>query len=223
MFRTYVQIMICGVDEAGRGPVIGPMVVAGIRVESDKGLLKLAVKDSKRHTAGKREELAIKIHDMAKCVVNVVSAEDIDLLRDEMTLNKLEENMFAKIIDEVAVPGSTVYLDAASTDEKGFGDRIKSMLKKDVNIVSKHRADDTYPVVSAASIIAKVRRDEEVAKIAKELGEDFGSGYPSDQRTIDFLKRWVEKHGELPPHTRRSWKTAQRIMSDSKNTSLDQF
>ncbi len=215
--------MICGVDEAGRGPVIGPMVVAGICVESEKGLLKLAVKDSKRHTAGKREELAIKIHDMAKCVVKVVSAEDIDLLRDEMTLNKLEENMFAKIIDEVAVSGSTVYLDAASTDEKGFGDRIKTMLKKDVNIVSKHRADDTYPVVSAASIIAKVRRDEEVAKIAKELGEDFGSGYPSDQRTIDFLKDWVEKHGDLPPHTRRSWKTAQRIMSDSKNTSLDQF
>ncbi len=223
MFRIDVQTMICGVDEAGRGPVIGPMVVAGICVESEKGLLKLAVKDSKRHTAGKREELAIKIHDMAKCVVKVVSAEDIDLLRDEMTLNKLEENMFAKIIDEVAVSGSTVYLDAASTDEKGFGDRIKTMLKKDVNIVSKHRADDTYPVVSAASIIAKVRRDEEVAKIAKELGEDFGSGYPSDQRTIDFLKDWVEKHGDLPPHTRRSWKTAQRIMSDSKNTSLDQF
>ncbi len=215
--------MICGVDEAGRGPVIGPMVVAGVCVESDKELLALAVKDSKRHTPGKREELAVKIHDLTDHVVKVVSAEDIDLLRSQMTLNQLEEDIFAKIIDEVAVDGCTVYLDAASTDEKGFGKRIDKMISKKVEIVSKHRADDLYPVVSAASIIAKVRRDEEVRKIAEELGEYFGSGYPSDQRTIDFLKRWVQENGDLPPHTRRSWKTAERILGNSKNASLDQF
>ncbi len=215
--------MICGVDEAGRGPVIGPMVVAGVCIKSDKGLVELAVKDSKRHTANKREELAKKIHEMATCVIKVVPAEDIDILRTQMTLNQLEEDLFAAIIDEIATEGCTVYVDAVSTDEKGFGETIMRRTEKEVDITAKHRADDIYPVVSAASICAKVRRDEEVDKIADELGVDFGSGYPSDRRTTDFLKKWVEEHGDLPPHTRRSWKTAERIVDDLKRTTLDDF
>ncbi len=215
--------MLCGIDEAGRGPVIGPMVVAGVCMESDKDLIELAVKDSKRHTATKREELAKKIHEMAHCVIKVVSAEDIDVLRTQMTLNQLEEDLFAAIIDEMATDGCTVYVDAVSTDEKGFGETIKRRTEKEVNIIAKHRADDIYPVVSAASICAKVKRDEEVSKIADELGVDFGSGYPSDQRTIDFLKKWVDDHGDLPPHTRRSWKTAERIVDNSKKVTLDDF
>ncbi len=215
--------MICGIDEAGRGPVIGPMVVAGVCVESDHELQRLGVKDSKRHTANKREELARKIEGIGTCVVRVIPAEDIDALRSQMTLNQLEENIFASVVNEIASTGCTVYVDAASTNEKGFGESISSLAKKQVKIVSKHRADDIYPVVSAASIIAKVKRDHEVQRIAEELGSDIGSGYPSDQKTVDFLKRWVKEKGDLPPHTRRSWKTSEKILSDSKNTSLDRF
>lgn len=215
--------MICGVDEAGRGPVIGPLVVAAVCVDTDSALRKLQVKDSKRHTPGRREELMKHIDDIASWTVKVVSAEDIDSLRSEMTLNVLEEGLFAAVIDEIAEDGCTVYADAVSTDEIGFGKRVSSLTKKDVKVVAKHKADDIYPVVSAASICAKVRRDREVRDIADEIGQDFGSGYPSDPKTINFLERWVKEHGDLPPHTRHSWKTAERILSKSKNITLDYF
>ncbi len=203
--------------------MIGPLVVAGVCVDSHRELVELGVKDSKRHTPGRRQELALRIHELARCVIRVVHAEDIDALRTQMTLNRLEEDLFTAVIDELAEDGYTVYVDSVSTDEEGFGRGIAARAMKNVEVIARHRADDTYPVVSAASICAKVRRDEEVRRIALELDSDIGSGYPSDQKTIDFLKAWVREHGELPPHTRRSWKTAQKIMEGSMNTTLDDF
>jgi ribonuclease HII len=92
-----------------------------------------------------------------------------------------------------------------------------------VKIISKHGADDTYPVVSAASIIAKTKRDSMIEEIKKELGQDIGSGYPSDPKTINFLKKWYTEHGEMPPHTRRSWKTVDRIINELSISKLDRF
>lgn len=215
--------MICGIDEAGRGPVIGPMVVAGVCIEDDEELIEMEVKDSKRHTVNRREILAEKIKEICPCTQRVISAGEIDSLRTQMTLNELEARIFASIINEICPAGCNVYVDSASTDEKKFGNMIKKDLEKEVDVVSSHRADDTYPVVSAASICAKVRRDEEVEKISEELGEDIGSGYPSDRKTREFLKGWIEKHGSLPPHTRRSWKTVRDLLNCVKNKSLDDF
>jgi ribonuclease HII len=79
-------------------------------------------------------------------------------------------------------------------------------------VVSRHEADDLFPVVSAASILAKTRREEAVTRIREELGDDIGSGYPSDRTTIEFLEKWISEKGVLPPHTRRSWRTAQRLL-----------
>ena len=100
---------------------------------------------------------------------------------------------------------------------------MRSELDFDLQIISKHGADDTYPIVSAASIIAKTQRDSEIEKIKLKLGENMGSGYPSDAKTIKFLENWIEDHGEPPPHTRHSWKTTQRILDKAKCTKIDDY
>ncbi len=215
--------MICGIDEAGRGPVIGPMVIAGLIVSDDVELMELGVKDSKRLTPSKRSELYEDITKMSDYCLRVITAEEIDSLRKSKSLNKIESNNFASIIEELCSEGDVAYVDSASTDEKKFGLEIKNKLKNQIEIVSKHEADDTYPIVSAASIIAKVRRDEEVAKISEEIGRDIGSGYPSDMRTRDFLNNWIAENGDLPPYTRKSWQTCKDLINQSKTKSLDDF
>jgi len=215
--------MICGIDEAGRGPVIGPMVVAGIVVNEDTELIELDVKDSKRLSPDRRRELEGKIKRLGTYSLRILPAEEIDNLRGEMSLNDIEAGLFASIIEEICDETTTVYVDAASTDEERFADMIQSRLDEPMDIISRHGADDSYPVVSAASILAKVRRDDEVERIEGELDEEIGSGYPSDMRTREFLLKWIDEHGELPPHTRKSWETAKELLSRSKNRTLDDF
>ncbi len=207
--------LTCGLDEAGRGPVIGPMVVAGVWISEAEmdDLLALRVKDSKRHSPNRRETLAAAIDERFYWRCSVVAAEDIDSLRAAMTLNELEAHVFANVGSEKRA--DTYYLDAVSTDEAWFAERFRSSLPFDATVISRHEADDTYPVVSAASIMAKVERDRQVNVIARELeprlGLPLGSGYPSDPRTRTFLKTWMEEYGDVPPHTRRSWKTVQKV------------
>ena len=213
--------MMCGVDEAGRGPVMGPLVVAGVASNDDAHLKALGVKDSKRLTAARREKLSEEIRSTCKYEFQIVPAADIDLLRQNMTLNVLEANLFATIIGRLDV--TVAYADAADSNEARFGEIISKELGGKVKIIAEHKADDNYPIVSAASIIAKVERDHAVAKIRKELGKEFGSGYPSDTRTIRFLEEWVKEHNDLPPYTRRSWKTASRILNNSKVRKISDY
>ncbi|MCK4718821.1 MAG: ribonuclease HII [Thermoplasmata archaeon] len=216
--------MICGVDEAGRGPVLGPLVVASVAIEreDERELRRLGVKDSKRLTPRRREELSGIIRKRWPYHITSVSADDIDLLRQEMTMNVLESRVFAGVIDKLE---GTVhaYVDAADSNEEGFAVQIRSRLKRPIIITSRHKADDTYPVVGAASIVAKAERDRVMAEIGRELGGGVGSGYPSDGVTIAFIEKWVDEHGDLPPYTRRSWKTAQRILSSAKNKKIEDF
>ncbi|MFW6196510.1 MAG: ribonuclease HII [Thermoplasmatota archaeon] len=215
--------MICGVDEAGRGPVIGPMVIAGVIVSDDVELMEIGVKDSKRLTPAKRSELFEEITKISDYCIRVIPAEEIDSLRRSTSLNKIESDNFASIIQELCSEGDIAYVDSASTDEKSFGLEIKNKVDQNIDIISKHEADDTYPIVSAASIIAKVKRDEEVQKISEKIGQDIGSGYPSDMITRNFLNRWIDENDDLPPHTRRSWQTCKDLVNRSKNKSLDDF
>ncbi len=212
---------ICGVDEAGRGPVMGPIVIAGVLVDDDKELRHIGVRDSKKLTPGRREQLVKEVMAVSKYEIVMASAEDIDLLRQTMTMNVMESKLFATVIERLG--GKTAYVDAADTDEELFGRYISKELGGKVKIISKHGADDTYPVVSAASIVAKTRRDAIIQDIKKELGQDIGSGYPSDPKTINFLKGWYKEHGEMPPHTRRSWKTVDNIINELSMTRIDKF
>jgi ribonuclease HII len=213
--------MICGIDEAGRGPVIGPMVVAGVLLESESLLEGMNVRDSKKVAPKKREVLAEEIRKIAKTEVIIVPAVDIDVMRQAMTMNVMEVKLFSSIIDRLKP--DKAYLDSADVDEERFGRDIQGELNFTLDIVSKHGADDLYPIVSAASIIAKTTRDAEVKKIKEKIGQEIGSGYPSDQVTIRFLEEWVKGHGTLPPHTRRSWKTAQRIMDQAKTKKIEDY
>lgn len=218
--------MICGVDEAGRGPVFGSLVVAGILVENDTDLISIGACDSKQCTPKKREVLAAQIKKIVKAnEIMIVPASDIDDLRKEMTLNELEVFLFSKVIEKLKP--DTCYVDAADVNEIRFGKDILAKLSYKPTMISKHKADEHYPIVGAASILAKTTRDENVRQIAKELEKKLnlplGSGYPADPITMKFLKTWVDTYDELPPHTRRSWETAQKLMKQHKTKTLDKF
>ena len=107
---------------------------------------------------------------------------------------------------------NVAYVDAADVNEHRFGKQIKEKLtnEKDTDVISMHKADAKIDVVAAASIIAKETRGNEIRKLKEKIG-DFGSGYPSDERTIKFLKSFYSDNGKWPTGTRKSWKTVERI------------
>jgi len=201
---------------------MGPLVVAAVAVEDDSGLVVLKVRDSKKLSGKRREELAPQIRKIAKVESIAVEASQIDALRGEMTMNDIEARVFASVLDRIKP--DIIFLDAADVRAEFYGNEVgKRLSYKPSKIVSEHEADVRYPVVSAASIIAKTERDAAMRKIASEIGEKIGSGYPSDPVTRGFLERYTAKHGDLPPHTRRSWETAQGIVEGQKVLKLDSF
>jgi ribonuclease HII len=218
--------MICGADEAGRGPCFGPLVVAGIVVENDTELVRIGACDSKQLTPRRRELLAPMIQKIASNYeIIVLPAADIDDLRKTMTLNELEVFVYSKIIEKLKP--DICYVDAVDVKEERFGRDILSHLSFKPQMISKHKADVDYPIVGAASILAKVTRDEHVRRIAKELEPKLnlplGSGYPADPVTKKFLSTWVSRFGSLPPHVRTSWETCQKLIKNQNTKRLDDF
>jgi ribonuclease HII len=218
--------MICGADEAGRGPVIGPLVVAGVTFRDETKLLDMNVRDSKKITPKRREFLANQIKKLAvKYEILVISAKDIDDMRKVMTLNEIEVNAFTSVIKKLKP--EVCYVDSADVNEERFGKDISANLTFKTEIISKHKADDIYPIVGAASILAKTKRDEEVRIISQKLQEKLnipvGSGYPADPVTQKFLKTWLDKYGKFPIYVRYSWKTAQNLLKGKNNRKLDDF
>ncbi|MEM4704776.1 MAG: ribonuclease HII, partial [Candidatus Bathyarchaeia archaeon] len=184
-------MLVAGVDDAGRGSAIGPLVIAGVllREEAIPKLAALGVRDSKQLNSHARETLAVKIGQVAEaCAVEYLSPRQIDDVvlngRKLHKLNWLEALTMAKVLNKLKP--NIAYVDASDVSEERFKQQIQEALTIKMDIVSKHKADQTYPVVSAASIIAKVERDRAIAELAAKYG-DFGSGYPSDPRTICFL------------------------------------
>ena len=218
---------ICGVDEAGRGPVIGPLVVAGVLVSDDSELSKIGVRDSKALSAKHRESMDAQIRKVARIGISVIPADLVDSWRGEDSLNNIEAGEFARIIRELRP--ARAFVDAADVDAGRFGRKVKELAGGRTEIVSEHEADSKHPVVSAASIIAKVRRDAEVATIAEDLAEleptfpPLGSGYPSDQVTITFIRTWIRERGMVPPHARKTWKTVKRLLAEAETRKLSEW
>ena len=202
--------MICGVDEAGKGPVMGPMVVAAVSVENAKLIENLGFKDSKLLSSQRRLELFNLIKQNYSYEIEVINVEKIDEYRMKNQLNLLNRKAFEKVISRLNP--KVAYVDAADVNEERFGREIKVNLTNpnDTDVISMHKADSMIPVVAAASIMAKQTRELEIKKLKKEIG-DFGSGYPSDERTIKFLKSYFHDNSRWPPGTRKSWKTIKRI------------
>lgn len=210
--------MICGLDEAGRGPVIGPLVVAAVMVDDEGPLRAMGVADSKLLTRRRREELDLLIRDIATVQTVMISANDIDTFLKDSTLNLLEVRYFAALIDRLRP--ERVYIDAADVVEDRFGARIRELLSCRPDMVCQHRADQNYPVVSAASVVAKVARDRAMDELEASIGRPIGSGYAHDEITRAFIRDWLKETGSLPPQIRTSWKTAKDMVSLSKMSRL---
>jgi ribonuclease HII len=200
---------------------MGPLVAAAVMVETDTELKRLKVKDSKLLTRVRREELDPLIREVARVEVAVIPASDIDDFLSTGTLNLLEARVFAELIDRLEP--QQAFVDAADVVEARFAKHILEQTACRPDMVCQHHADVNYPVVSAASIIAKVVRDRAMDDIEAGFGRPIGSGYAHDQATIDFITSWLQENGALPPHVRRSWKTAKDLYSLSKVTSLTQW
>jgi ribonuclease HII len=198
------------------GPVIGPLVLCGVCYkESDISYLsEIGVKDSKKLSAKNRSNLAKLIKQSCQSFkIIIVSPEEIDQRKEKrITLNRLEELKMAEIIRELRP--ESIFIDAVDVNEVRF---TKSMLKlldySPKEIISKHKADDLFPIVSAASIIAKDKRDSLIEDLKRKFG-DFGSGYPSDMKTTNFLRDWIRNNQKIPPIARKTWGTIKKIVDE---------
>jgi ribonuclease HII len=222
-----VPELTAGIDEAGRGPVIGPLVVAGVAAPTLGIFKELGCKDSKLLTPARREALdrAIRREGGVRVEVRVVDAETLDHERRQgRSLNHIEALRFRDIARKLGA--AHVIVDAADTNATRFGRVVKVGLAKGVKVQSEHKADVNHPVVGAASIVAKVARDAAIAQLARRLERrlnmPLGSGYSHDPNTQAFLAAWWKAFGELPPSTRHTWATARDLVAPQPTT-LDGF
>ena len=201
---------ILGIDEAGRGSVLGPMVIAGVIVpeKMEKVLERMGVKDSKRLTPNRRTILSRKLKKMFDYEIVVITAREIDEMRAEgINLNEIEKNAMESIL--LKMNPEKAIVDAVDVKAERFQNNLCN--DTGVNVIAEHKADDKYIEVSAASIIAKAERDDQIAQINKDFIKSggIGSGYPSDPKTKEFLTHYT--YDEMPDFVRRSWATVAKL------------
>lgn len=206
---------IGGIDEAGRGAVLGPLVIGycSLTKEQEDFFKKLGVKDSKLLTKQKREEFFKIIQE--KCVeyrIIAIPAEELNILMNRYSLNEIEAMKTSEIINTLKKVPFKVILDCPDTVTEKYKTRVINNLinKEEVEIVSEHKADLNYISVSCASVLAKVTRDNLIKDL---IGEDL-SGYPSDTKTIDFIKNYILENKKIPSFARDKWETIENIIND---------
>jgi len=233
-----VFIIIAGGDEAGRGAVLGPLVVSLVSINEGKAkkLSEIGVRDSKMLSRRRREFLFDDIYSLAEDVrTYAITPEEINnAMRNNISINELEAIHFARLIDESEANPKKIYLDSPDVIPEKFGIRVSLISNKRLQVngvnrvrrsekgsgsnaakavakvIAEHKADVKYPVVSAASIIAKVTRDRAIEELEESLGFELGSGYPSDKVTIDMIRRNLDNE-KLLKHVRAEWKTLKLI------------
>lgn len=194
-----------------------------VEQEKHQDLKKMGAKDSKLLSKNQRETLYPKLKNIAADIkIKHLSPAEIDELRKSISLNVIEQQIMLKLTKEVKHNLETIYIDAADVNEKRFGLVFEKEFPG-TKIVSKHKADTFFPVVSAASIIAKVERDREIESLKLKMSEDIGSGYPADPKTKSFLKKYFSKHKKFPPFVRESWDTAKRIRKEHSDSKLTDY
>ena len=184
-------------------------------------LLEIGVKDSKLLTPKQRENLFEKIKKIAKShEIIIISPEEIDktLESEDLNLNWLEALTSAKILNKLK-PDKAI-LDCPSNNTKAYSDYVKKNLKANIDLIVEHKADLKYPVVGAASILAKVTRDREIEKIKKKIRINFGSGYPSDSTTVEFLKKYWNKYPDI---FRKTWASYKKVAKLKGQTKIGEF
>ena len=219
--------LILGLDDAGRGPVIGPMVLAACLIDKkqEKEFKKLGVKDSKDITQKRREFLEVKIKESVIWFGHLlINPEVIDKSASEgLKLNELEANNFAKLINKInkGEDKIKVIVDCPSVSLKKWSDYLKTKIKdlSNLRISCEHKADSNHIAVAAASILAKCLREKEMDKLKKEYGVQIGSGYPSDPSTKRFLEKYAIKYKNKGIF-RKSWATYIKALEKRKQQTL---
>ena len=205
------SMIICGIDDAGRGSMVGPLVVAGVIIDKKnvKKLKSIGVQDSKKLSPKTREILYKKIIEIVNDYYVVrIPPKTIDRSVFKHKLNRLEAKNMAKVIKKLNP--RTAYVDSCDVDYKRFGREI-ALLASNSKIVSRHHADSRFIVVAAASIIAKVSRDKSIHRLKKNF--DLGSGYPSDKKTVKCVKKILSSNKHQNSFIRMSWKPVQKIIN----------
>ena len=211
--RRTINLLICGIDEAGRGSVIGPLIIAGISIKNSniKKLERIGVRDSKALTKKKRNLLFYKILDFTEFIcIYKIDCKTIDENVYQRKLNKLEGGIMSTIIKHLAA--DIAYVDSCDVNINRYTNYLKSNLdlKNNTRVIAMHKADRINPAVSAASIIAKVIRDREI-QMLEENFQNIGSGYPSDKKTMYFINNWIKEYKEFPDFVRKSWRPIREI------------
>lgn len=209
-------MLIAGIDEAGRGPCVGPLCMAVVSIEKkeEEKLIELGVKDSKLLAPNVRKSMFASIKNIAFEVKSLqVEALELDELMLRRSLNEIEAMKVGSLLNAMERKPDVVYIDSPDPIESQFTKRVLKYVNYSPKIISKHKADMLYPVVSAASIIAKVERDNAIDELKKIFGE-LGSGYSHDERTIAFVKTYTAKNKCLPDCVRKRWDTSRRILDN---------
>jgi ribonuclease HII len=214
------MVKVLGIDEAGRGPVIGVLVIAGVMIENGKESQLGDVKDSKLISQKNRLILDRHLKKITKHEILVVEPEIIDaaVLSGELNLNWLEAHKQAEIINKLKP--DKVIIDCPSINCKKYSEYLKNLIKnKEIELIVEHKADEKYPVCSAASILAKVEREKQMGDIKRKYGNT-GSGYPADPYTKEFIKKNWKKHPEI---FRKSWSTYKKFAQKESQKTLPDY
>jgi ribonuclease HII len=214
---------ILGIDEAGRGSVLGPLVVGGFLLRSDRldALRSTGARDSKELSPSARERVYAKLPTVGECRSVVLTAREVDRFVAHGRLNELEARAFGALIRQASP--DVAYVDACDPNAQRFARGVALWADSRARVVARHHADRDDVVVGAASIVAKVRRDRAIDRLRRRLGIEIGSGYPSDRRTIEFLREYLGRTPDPPPWVRREWATMQRVKPERPGPTLEAF
>ena len=214
--------MVSGLDEAGRGSILGNLFIAIVEAneETIKMFEKEGVKDSKLLTKNRRAELAEKIKDNSVWMITSVDPQQIDSrFSDGINLNELEAIKYAELINKVN-PRKAI-IDCPSPNPISFKKTMEKYIETKTELLLEHKADANHIIVAAASVLAKNARDEHIATLSEMCGVNLGSGYPSDPIAMKGLKKIMGTEYDL--YIRKSWMTYTRIKEEKEQKKLGDF
>jgi ribonuclease HII len=213
---------VLGIDEAGRGSALGPLVVGGFLTTEDRleELRTRGVRDSKELTPAARRRIHAELPRIGRRLVLALRPEEIDRAVRHGALNRLEAEAFARLV--VRSRAEIAYVDACDPVAERFGRLVAALAGTGAAVRASHHADRDLPIVGAASIVAKVERDRAIARLARTLEAEIGSGYPSDERTVSWITTTLAA-GEAVTWLRYSWRTIERVKPPLRVEPLESF
>lgn len=210
-----------GVDEAGRGSLLGPLVVGAYLVPADRmeAVVQAGARDSKQLSARRRGEVLGRLRAIGRCATLSLAPRVVDRAVARGRLNELEASAFAQLVRQLRP--DQAFVDACDPVAERFGRTVARLAGGHARVEARHHADRDNPLVGAASIVAKVQRDRAIERLRERLGVEIGSGYPSDPATVRAAREALSRRGPAPRWLRRSWRTTERLIAERQARTLD--